>query len=66
MGRGGGGGAPTQPEWDLESKAEVEQRAKMNQAAEGQVDAKVAFLNLLPDVINDLVEDAGEGRNDMQ
>ena len=38
----------------------------MNQAAEGQVDAKVAFLNLLPDVINDLVEDAGEGRNDMQ
>ena len=65
-GEGGGGGAPTQPEWDLESKAEVEQRAKMNQAAEGQVDAKVAFLNLLPDVINDLVEEAGEGRNDMQ
>ena len=49
-----------------EGKAEVEQRAKMNQAAEGQVDAKVAFLNLLPDVINDLVEEAGEGRNDMQ
>ena len=40
------------PVWDLMSKAEMETREKMNAMAEKQVDARVAFVNRLPDTID--------------
>ena len=42
------------------SKAEIEQREQMNEEAESQVTARVAFLNRLPDTINDILEDIDE------
>ena len=46
--------------WDLMSKAEIEQRERMNEEAENQVTARVAFLSRLPDTINDILEDIDE------
>lgn len=50
------------PIWDLMSKAEIEQREKMNKVAENQVTARVAFVNRLPDTILDILEDIDEER----
>ena len=48
------------PVWDLMSKAEIEQREQMNEQAENEVTARVAFLSRLPDTINDILEDIDE------
>ena len=50
------------PIWDLMSKAEIEQREKMNKVAEDQVTARVAFVNRLPDTILDILEDIDDER----
>lgn len=51
------------PVWDLFSKAEIEQRERMNEEAEDQVTARVAFISRLPDTINDILEDIDEEGN---
>jgi len=53
----------TRPVWDLMSKAELEQRERMNEEAEDQVTARVAFISRLPETINDILEDIDEEEN---
>lgn len=49
-----------QPAWSMSSKEELDKRALMNEAAKEQVTEVVEFWHLLPDVINQIVQQEGD------
>ena len=44
-----------QPSWSTTSRAELEKRRLLNEAATDKVDKKIAFLSRLPEAINDIL-----------
>jgi FMN phosphatase YigB (HAD superfamily) len=49
-----------QPAWSMSSKEELDKRAIMNEAAKEQVTEVVEFWHLLPEVINQIVQQEGD------
>uniref|UniRef100_A0A7S2MZP4 Uncharacterized protein n=1 Tax=Helicotheca tamesis TaxID=374047 RepID=A0A7S2MZP4_9STRA len=48
------------PSWSMNSKIELRNRKKMNDAAEGNVDKTVSYITALPEAINEILEEEAE------
>ncbi|KAL7557995.1 hypothetical protein ACA910_000042 [Epithemia clementina (nom. ined.)] len=49
-------GTENQPSWSTTSRAELEKRRLLNEAARDKVDKKIAFLSRLPEAITDILK----------